>query len=145
MGYRAPYPKDDDLGGRKKNVCVDIIWTNDLGRFVVGPIFAAPFLEQPARSTVTQTLMADGCREQRKRQNICIWRACVGAEEPNRENPGKVFVVFLLVQQNLPCRGDWGSWAGFGCEEQRITFLLCYTHLAALLSALFSSLRGAGG
>lgn len=45
------------------------------------------------------------------------------AKQAARENPGKVFVVFLLVQQNLE---GWGSWAVLRAEQ----------HIPALLSPL---------
>ena len=40
--------------------------------------------------------------------------------QPGRDNAGKVFVVFLLVKQNLQCCRDAGSWAALMvcCEEQ---------------------------
>lgn len=91
---------------------MDIIWTNHWGRFVVGLIFAAAFLEQPAQSPVTQTLITGGCREQRKSQNICIWRACVGAEKSNRQ-PGKIqgrfFCGFPACPAEFAVPGDRGA------------------------------------
>lgn len=80
---------------------MDIIWTNHWRRFVVVLILNSD------TNPVT-----GGCREQRKKQNICIWRACVGAGKPNRQ-PGKIqgrfFCGFPACPAEFAVPGDGGT------------------------------------